>query len=115
MIEILQSINKIPDVEGCLVAENNGIVVMGDLESSINEENLAAASSSKMNEIKKSLSEFAAGGIERCTISGTGGSYMFLNIGNAYLIILIRKDANLGYIKIEAEKHLKDLKKKLKL
>lgn len=115
MIEILQTINKISDVNGCLIAENNGIVIMSDLSSDVNEQTLAAETSSKLNEIKKTLSLFKVGKLKRCILTGNQGSYLFSNIGNAFLVILIRKNANIGYVQIEAERHLDELREKMKL
>jgi CheY-specific phosphatase CheX/predicted regulator of Ras-like GTPase activity (Roadblock/LC7/MglB family) len=89
--------------------------IMSDLSSDVNEQTLAAETSGKLNEIKKTLSLFDVGNLKRCILTGKEGSYLFSNIGNAFLVIIIRKNANIGYVQIEVERHLDELKEKMKL
>jgi competence ComEA-like helix-hairpin-helix protein len=79
-----------PDVTGCLLSENNGLVLVGSVPDSLNKEAIVAFAPRMFEELNKSFSEIASKQTDDLIIPTTGTSFHILRNKELYLTILSR-------------------------
>ncbi len=103
MKEILTELNKSGGVRGSLISTADGIVVACELEMGLREEMLAAVSSSLTTLTRKVFNHLELGDFQRVVLGFSRGRIIVVQAGRTCLIVVTRREANLGLVLIDIE------------
>lgn len=96
MRQILKELNDGADITGSMVITQDGIMVAAALGSDLEEDAVAAFSSSLLVSMKRGLSEMKVPGeMTSCTLAGTEGKITFFEMKNSYLVVLSETEKKL--------------------
>jgi predicted regulator of Ras-like GTPase activity (Roadblock/LC7/MglB family) len=96
MREILKELNSSTGTNGSMVITPDGIMVAAAFNADLEEDTVAAFASSLLVSLKRSLSKIRAPGrIGCCTLRASNGSVMFVDMQNAYLVVVAASDQEL--------------------
>lgn len=96
MREILQQLNENADILGSIVITPDGIMVAAALQPDLEEEKIAAFTSSLLLTLKKSLQQLNnSGSMSFCTINSTEGKLIFFDLENSFLVLVSRPNAQI--------------------
>ena len=113
MKNLLDQLNDVPGVQGSMVITRDGIMVVEALGPQLQEDAVAALSSSLVNTLQKALETIDKDGSpEEMVLSATEGKLIFSDLGNAFLVVVTRPNLKLGTGLIEIRsisRRLRDL------
>ncbi|MBN1810055.1 MAG: roadblock/LC7 domain-containing protein [Planctomycetes bacterium] len=101
MGDILDRLNRIEGVKGSMVVGRDGIVVASDFADFINEDAVAAVSSAILSSLDGALKRLEMGGFKRFVITGSDAKIVLMKGRNTLVLVLLRKDINLGFVGVE--------------
>lgn len=104
MKDLLENLNEIPGVEGSMVLTSDGIMVAAALGSHLDEDVVAALSSSLTITLKRSLEPFAGRIPEELVLTASEGKLVFIRLASAYLVIVTKRALQLesGMVEIRS-------------
>ncbi len=117
MKDVLKRLNSEVGVKGSMILTQDGIVIASDLGTGLQEERLAAISSSAIKGINAAIEPVEREGFHRFSFISAHGKMVILRTGDAYLVVVLepsikldvtliaivsaaRKVSNLGQIRI---------------
>ncbi len=109
MNAILKRINKIPGVRGTLIINAEGLLIAADIAAGGDANALAAVASRVAAALAGALERLQAGALERFVVTGDGGSMVLQAVGQAILLTLVNKGANMGMVLVELRNAAADL------
>ncbi len=116
MQAILNQINKVRGVRGCLVIGRDGVVVAADMGIDVSDDTVAAVSSQILASLRSALERMKLGSFSRFTVSGKDGKITIVNAGvHALLLVLLDRDTNLGLLSVEIKDAVTQIAKRLTL
>ncbi|MEM7165706.1 MAG: roadblock/LC7 domain-containing protein [Planctomycetota bacterium] len=96
MKDLLQPLNKIPGVIGSMVITQDGIMVADATGPELREDAVAALSSALTMTLKRSLETLGStGGSDEMVLNAEKGKLLFLDLGQAYLVVITRPNLRL--------------------
>ncbi len=113
MQEILTKINRVPGVRGTMIAAADGFVIAADLAGGEDPSVLGALASGIISRSAGALTRLEQGELRRFVINGSDASLALLPVGEAILLTLLRKDANMGLVLVELKTAAVELAEKL--
>jgi predicted regulator of Ras-like GTPase activity (Roadblock/LC7/MglB family) len=101
MRAILAQLNKTPGVWGSLIAGRDGIVIASDFSVETPESQVGAISSQILVALDGALKRIKMGDFKRFIIGGSESKLALVNVGQTILIVLMRRDVNMGMVNVE--------------
>ena len=101
MKEILRDLNAVAGIKGSMVVAEDGIVVATALPPDLENENVAAISSQMIRSLRRSLERMGVDSFNRYVLGSTHGRMVFVNLGEAYLVVITHQNIKLDVILIE--------------
>ncbi len=93
----LEKLNGIPGVQGSMVITRDGIMVAASLGPDLNEDAVAALSSSLILTIKRGVSSTGVDlDPEEMILTAEEGKLVFLDLGNAFLVVVTQPQLRLS-------------------
>ena len=93
----LEKLNSVPGIQGSMVITRDGIMVAASLGPNLDEDAVAALSSSLVLTIKRSMS---SAGVdldpEEMILTAEEGKLVFLDLGNAFLVVVSQPQLRLA-------------------
>lgn len=103
MIEILQDLNKVAGVKGCMVVTQDGIVVNAALGSDLDQEAVAAVSSALIKAARNAMESLGHKVFRRFIQVCSWGRMVFIDIEIAYLVVITSQNIKLDVIVMEID------------
>jgi hypothetical protein len=114
--QILAQVNKIAGVRGSLVIAPGGLVVESDLAGDEDPSALGALASSVSATLEGALRKLDFGSLHRYILSGPDGSAVLWSLGDSALVlVLLRKDVNIGMVLVELKDAARQLSEAIQL
>ncbi|PCJ60509.1 MAG: hypothetical protein COA79_08015 [Planctomycetota bacterium] len=110
---ILDKINKIDKVLGCIISSYDGIILDSSMREGSDPEFEAGIGSHKVSRIKDTFKRLEFGEIEQITLYGKEGNQCIYDFNGNILLINCHKNANINFIGIEVEPFVEEIKKVL--
>jgi predicted regulator of Ras-like GTPase activity (Roadblock/LC7/MglB family) len=101
MRTILSQLNKTPGVWGSMVVGRDGIIVASDFSIEASEQHLGAIASQILVALDGALKRIRMGEFRRFLIGGSENRLALINAGQTILIVLMRRDVNMGLVNVE--------------
>ncbi|MFQ5653807.1 MAG: roadblock/LC7 domain-containing protein [Planctomycetota bacterium] len=97
MKDLLTELNGFPGVQGSMVVSQDGIMVAAALKNGLEEDVVAALSSSLVLTIQRALEPTNADPTpEEMVLSASNGKLVFINLGRAYLVVVTQPHLKLS-------------------
>jgi len=104
MKEILLKLNENPGIRGSMVMTQDGIVAAAALGPDLEEEVVAALSSTLLTAVKRAVHEVTPEeDVTAFVLMATDGKLVFLDLDNAYLVVVTKRDLELNTTMVEIE------------
>lgn len=97
MKEVLVGLNKEVGVKGSLIIMKDGVVVASEIPPPLNAELVAAIASNATQRIITSLRGLGAQSFARYLFNASYGKMMFIETGDAYLVVVLDKTINVDF------------------
>jgi hypothetical protein len=114
MRAILSKLNRTPGVMGSMIVNRDGVVVASELADELDENGLGAVSSSVLAALEGALTRLNMGKLSRFVISGSESKLALVDAGPAMLLVVLKRDVNLGLVNVELKTAAVDLAQKAK-
>lgn len=99
--QILRRINKIEGVRGTILVGEDGFVILSEMAVDADPSTLGPLAVSVVQAARHALSRLSLGTFHRFVLYGREGAAVIHPLGNAILLTLARKDANMGLLLVE--------------
>lgn len=112
MKDVLKRLNSEVGVKGSMVLTQDGIVIASELGTGLQEEVVAAISSSAIMGINNALQPVAAAGFQRFSFTSSHGKMVILRTGDAFLVVVLEPSIKLDVTMmsiVSAARKLKNL------
>jgi predicted regulator of Ras-like GTPase activity (Roadblock/LC7/MglB family) len=103
MIELLKDLNQVAGVKGSMVVTQDGIVVNAALGRDLEEETVAAVSSTMIKSSRRALEQLGQERFARFVLTSSWGRMVFVDIDIAYLVVITSPGIKLDVILIEID------------
>lgn len=113
MKNILERLNTVPCVTGSMVITDDGIMVAASLGPELEEDAVAALSSSLVMTLKRSLTPFCGAFPEEIILTASQGKLVFLGLGSAYLVVVTKVNLKLESDLVEIRSMARKIRQKL--
>lgn len=102
------------DIEASAVISTDGLPIAALLSSSINEDRVGAMSAAMLSLGDRTAAELARGELEQVMIKGSNGYVLLIHAGSeAVISVIVRKEAKLGLVFLDASRAAKEVEKLL--
>lgn len=99
-----------PDIEASAVISVDGLAIVSNLPSDVEEERVSAMSAAMLSLGERIASELQRGNVEQIYIKGNQGYVILSAVGeDAVLTVLARPNAKLGLVFLDMQRAAKDL------
>ncbi len=115
MQQILEQLNRVRGVGGCLLLSNDGLPMASALRSDIDETVLAAALASVVEQASRLCEKIGLGRNRLVQTLGAQGGILLLAAGPGFLGILMDPSANLALLQLEARPFAERIAQRLTL
>ncbi|HLX60726.1 MAG TPA: roadblock/LC7 domain-containing protein [Planctomycetota bacterium] len=106
MRDILTNLNKAQGVWGSMLVGRDGIVIASDFSTDVQEQQMGAISSQILVALDGALKRIQMGGFKRFLIGGSENKLALIDAGQSILIVLMRRDVNMGLVNVEIKNAL---------
>lgn len=103
MIEILNDLNRVAGVKGCMVVTQDGIVVSSALGSDLDQEAVAAVSSALIKAAREAMEKLGHKMFKRFVQVSSWGRMVFVDLEIAYLVVITSQNIKLDVIVVEID------------
>ena len=104
MKRILEELNRTAGIRGSMVMTQDGIMVAAALGPDLEEDVVAALASALLTTVKRSFNQMAAGeSLSELVLTASDGKMVFLDLGNAYLVVVAKRDLALAATMVEIQ------------
>ncbi len=97
MRDVLLKLNQEVGVKGSLILTRDGVVVASEVASPLNGDQVAAIASDSIRRVNTALREVEAKEFSRFIFNSTYGKMIFLDTGDAYLVVVLDKHINVDF------------------
>jgi hypothetical protein len=97
MKDILGALNKEVGVKGSMVLTRDGVVVVSEIAPPLNADQVAAVASNSIKDTNTSLKAIGASAFSRLMLNSTYGKLVFVDTGDAYLVVVLDKSINIDF------------------
>jgi len=97
MREVLLDLNKEVGVKGSMILTRDGVVVASEILPPLNGDQVAAIASNSIQRVNASLKALGAGNFSRYLFNSTYGKMIFIETGDAYLVVVLDKHINIDF------------------
>ncbi len=102
MKSVLANLNKNPGIRGSMVMTEDGIMVAEAFGPDLEDDVVAALASALLTTLTRSLAKLnMTSRISELSLTATEGKIVFVNLGNAYLIVVAKHDLELDSTMVE--------------
>jgi predicted regulator of Ras-like GTPase activity (Roadblock/LC7/MglB family) len=112
MKEILEQLNATAGIRGSMVMTPDGIMAAAALGPDLEVEAVAALASALLVAMKKALRQLVpAESLSQLVLTASDGKMVFVDLGNAYLVVVAKRDVKLDTTMVEirsAAHHIKN-------
>lgn len=116
MRDILEQINRINGVRGSLLVGPDGLPVVTNLPTGEDGNRLAARAATISHTLESTTVKLKLGTMKRYIMNGTSGCAVLLVINShASILVLLRKDVNMGLILVELKQAAEKLGDRIQL
>jgi predicted regulator of Ras-like GTPase activity (Roadblock/LC7/MglB family) len=98
MKDLLKNLTELPCVQGSMLITSDGILIAAELQPGLDQDAVAALSSSMLMTLKRSMAPFSPVLPEETILTASEGKLIFLSVGNACLVAVTRRN-----LKLESE------------
>ena len=110
--EDLKNFRKLSDVRGSAIIRRDGLMILSDLDSSVNSKAVAAMAAAIVGTSETASKELKIGEMSEVLIESKTGKLVSIGAGpEALFVAIMRKKANLGLILLEMDKIAKRVSK----
>ncbi|HHN46910.1 MAG TPA: hypothetical protein ENN09_05660 [Planctomycetes bacterium] len=109
MADILDRLNRIDGVRGSMVVGRDGIVIAADFSDDVHEEAVAAVSSTILTSLEGALKRMEMGKFKRFVITGSDAKIVLMRGRNTLVLVVLKKDVNLGLVGVEIREAVADI------
>ena len=104
MKKILETLNQTAGIRGSMVMTQDGIMVAAALGPDLEEDVIAALASGLLTRMNRSLNQIGTDD-ELCEfiVTASAGKIVFKNLGNAYLVVVAKRDMELEITMVEIQ------------
>lgn len=99
-----------PDIMGAAIISEEGLTIASDLPAGIDEQRVSAVAAALESIAERAAQQIALGKVSRLMIFAENGGALLCSGGKASLIILIRPNAKLGLVLMDAREAVDKLK-----
>lgn len=104
MKRILEELNRTAGIRGSMVMTQDGIMVAAALGPDLEEDVVAALASALLTTVKRSFNQIAAGeSLAELVLTASDGKMVFIDLGNAYLVVVAKRDLALAATMVEIQ------------
>lgn len=100
---MLHDLNKVAGVKGCMVVTQDGIVVNAALGSDLDQETVAAISSSLIQASRRAMDKLGHKMFKRFVQVSSWGRMVFVDLEIAYLVVITSQNIRLDVIVMEID------------
>ena len=101
MRTILRNLTRVSGVQGSVLADRDGMVILSDLEADVDHERVGAMAAAIVATVEDSLDKVGRGPLTHLQMDAEEGKILVQEAGKALLIVLSEKAVNIGLIRIE--------------
>lgn len=102
MKEILEALNSNAGIRGSMVMTHDGIMAAAALGPDLEEDAVAALASSLLATVKVTLRDLVhEGNLTQFILTASDGKMVFVDLGNAYLVVVAKRDMELDTTMVE--------------
>jgi predicted regulator of Ras-like GTPase activity (Roadblock/LC7/MglB family) len=101
MRAILAQLNKTQGIWGSMVVGRDGIVIASDFSVDVQDSQIGAISSQILVALDGALKRIKMGEFKRFLIGGSERKLALMNVGKTILVVLLRRDVNMGLVNVE--------------
>lgn len=102
MKKILEQLNQIAGIRGSMVMTQDGIMVAEALGPDLDDDVVAALASALLGALNKSLQRLDEEDlVQDLVLTASDGKMVFVNLGNAYLVVMAKQDMVLANTMVE--------------
>ena len=103
MLDILNDLNEVAGVKGCMVVTPDGIVVHSALGNDLEQETVAAVSSQMIQSARRAMERLGHKSFTRFILTSSWGRMVFVDLEIAYLVVITSQNIKLDVILIEID------------
>ncbi|HDI72690.1 MAG TPA: hypothetical protein ENF58_00985 [Candidatus Altiarchaeales archaeon] len=111
--KILVDLNAIDGVNGSIVTGKDGLVIAQRAPPDTDVDLASAMAATVFGTGEKAVAELKQGEIEQAMIEGSAGKTLIIAGKNAILMVITSPDVNLGLIRIEMRRCIKEIEESL--
>lgn len=97
MKDVLEGLNQEVGVKGSMVVTRDGVVVAAEIPPPLNSDVVGAIASDSIRRINSALDDLGSNEFMRFFFRSTFGRMMFIETGEAYLVVVLDKDINVDF------------------
>ena len=101
MRHILAQLNKTQGIWGSMVAGRDGLTIAADFSNEVPEAQMGAIASQMLMALDGALKRIKLGAFKRFLIGGSENKLALIAVNQVILIVMMRRDANMGLINVE--------------
>ncbi|MCI0652414.1 MAG: roadblock/LC7 domain-containing protein [Planctomycetes bacterium] len=116
MNDLLDQVNELNAVQGSMIITHDGILVQSAISSGLDDDTVAALSSSLVLTIKRAMEPMGvAAPPEEMVLSAELGKLAFFDLGNAYLVVVAEPQLKLNADLVEIRSVVRKLRARFQL
>lgn len=97
MRDVLLSLNKEVGVKGSMIVTRDGVVVAAEILPPLQGDIVAAIASNSIQRLNTGLRNLGANNFSRYLFNATYGKMIFIETGDAYLVVVLDKGINIDF------------------
>lgn len=101
MRSILTQLNKTQGVWGSMIVGRDGILIAADFSVEAQEAQMAAIASQMLVAVDGALKRIGMGNFKRFVIGGSDNKLVIVNAGQTILMVLLKRDVNMGLVNLD--------------
>jgi len=110
MRTILRNLTRVSGVQGSVLVDRDGMVILSDLEADLDDERVGAMAAAIVATVEESLRKVNRGPLVHLQMDAAHGKILVQEAGKALLVVLTEKSVNIGLIRIEIKTAAEKLK-----
>lgn len=108
--DILKALGEIGDIIGSAIVRRDGLLIGSNLPSEVNAKAVAAMAAAIVGTSETSTKELTIGEFNQVIVNASNGQYVSIGAGGeAILICLLKRTANLGLVLLEMDRSAKKI------
>jgi hypothetical protein len=101
MRTVLRDLTRVSGVQGSVLVDRDGMVILSDLEADLDDERVGAMAAAIVATVEDSLHKVHRGPLVHLQMDAQEGKILVQEAGKALLVVLTEKSVNIGLIRLE--------------